>query len=242
MAQPHKLAKKHSKILTPGPGASRVTAGAWYGQRARKGNVRPQGSISSEGACAELNRLRQGNWVPRLKAGHTQCAWSRGEDSRAASALRNTCWAIYCKACNGIQSICSMDEVAASEQGLLGVANSLLTRTTLYTDKRSVRPDKSPRVSGGLFLCVLKLLKAAAALAMECPRSSFFRLKQHGERCKPAPICQLKRPLLALGSEDITSSILRLQCFVASSTVFLRRESGAGSSDTEASEMWASGS
>ena len=165
--------------------------------------------------------------------------WS---DSRAASALRNTCWAIYCKACNGIQSICSMDEVAASEQGLLGVANSLLTRTTLYTDKRSVRPDKSPRVSGGLFLCVLKLLKAAAALAMECPRSSFFRLKQHGERCKPVPICQLKRPLLALGSEDITSSILRLQCFVASSTVFLRRESGASSSDTEASEMWASGS
>ena len=132
---------------------SRVITGAWYDQRARKGNVRPQGSISSEGACAELNRLRQGNWVPRLKAGHTQCAWSRGEDSRAASALRNTCWAIYCKACNGIQSICSMDEVAASEQGLLGVANSLLTRTTVYTDKCSVRPDKSPRVSGGLF-CV----------------------------------------------------------------------------------------
>ena len=59
---------------------SRVITGAWYDQRARKGNVRPQGSISSEGACAELNRLCQGNWVPRLKAGHTQCAWSRGED------------------------------------------------------------------------------------------------------------------------------------------------------------------
>ena len=59
---------------------SRVITGAWYDQRARKGNVRSQRSISSEGACAELNRLCQGNWVPRLKAGHTQCAWSRGED------------------------------------------------------------------------------------------------------------------------------------------------------------------
>ena len=59
---------------------SRVINGAWYDQRARKGNARPQGFISSEGACAELNRLCQGNWVPRRKAGHTQCAWSRGEE------------------------------------------------------------------------------------------------------------------------------------------------------------------
>ena len=135
-----------------------------------------------------------------------------------------------------------MDELAADQAGPLGAGNPLLTSTTLFTDKCNARPFKSPRVSGAMFWYVLKPLKAAADLAMECPRSSLFRSKQHGERRKPVPSCQSKRPVLALGSDDITSSIWRLQWLIAASTVFMWWESGEASSDTEASEMWASGS
>ena len=91
----------------------------------------------------------------------------------------------------------SIDELATS--------NPLLVSIARYTDTRSVRPRKGPGSLSGGFSRV-KPLRAAAALSKDFPRSSYLRLKQHGELSTPVHSDQSRRPLLALGSESRTAA------------------------------------